>query len=85
MNEVIKAAPNVLNPCPRCGGEGAISIFDFGFSGTMVQYRFRVRCEKCGEALHNGVFSVIVELTKEGDLTLRKDEREKAIDAWNRR
>lgn len=72
-----------LKPCPFCGGEAHFRCRSNKSSHYEVGFEFEIACT-CGMKLPNW-FEIEFCLSEDGEISIKKDEREKAIAAWNRR
>ena len=72
-----------LKPCPFCGKKAEFRTNTTGTNGENFKYRFNIRCRNCGM---NSSHIYGVEITfRNGDFVTIEDEREKAVEEWNRR
>ena len=72
-----------LKPCPVCGKKGEFRTNTVGTNGENFKYRFNIRCRNCGM---NSSHIYGVEITfRNGDSVTIEDERDKAVEEWNRR
>lgn len=72
-----------LKPCPFCGKKAEFRTNTTGTNGENFKYRFNIRCRNCGM---NSSHIYGVEITfRNGDFVIIEDERDKAVDEWNRR
>ena len=75
-----------LKPCPFCGGEAAIDQTGFGTTEhSSVRLDFSIRCKKCGASAPNASGYMAINLSSNGELNAWRDDRNRAIAAWNRR
>lgn len=72
-----------LKPCPFCGGEAKFGTYDVETNLRTASFRFELQCKKCKIPSITGTLDVY--LFDNGDIAVYKDERKRAIDAWNRR
>ena len=76
---------NKLKPCPFCGGEAEfITKSKFTRGVGVVGYTFVIECRSCGVSLPK-TYTTEFSLNKNGEFTPNRDEREIAVDLWNRR
>lgn len=73
-----------LKPCPFCGGKGEIYIVDYDGDKSTRKWWFNIRCGKC-LLKQSKVYRLDVRFSKNGDIKTLTDERNKAINDWNRR
>lgn len=72
-----------LMPCPFCGGEANMITTTNGSTHHDVSFTFEVECSECGTSLP-WVHELRVTL-ENGELKITKDERDRAVEEWNRR
>lgn len=73
-----------LKPCPFCGGDAEFETKSNLSSHSEVGFDFAVKCSDCGIELP-GTYRITFILGMSGQLRTIVDEREKAMDEWNRR
>lgn len=73
-----------LKPCPFCGGRAIISTLNNNSTYNCVGFVFRIECEKCG-IQNMRRFNVEFSLRDDGEINIFNDEREAAVEMWNRR
>lgn len=72
-----------LKPCPFCGKKAEFRTNTAGTNGENFKYRFNIICRNCGM---NSSHIYGVEITfRNGDFVIIEDERDKAVEEWNRR
>lgn len=75
-----------LKPCPFCGGEAKFNIYSTNTQRNCRGWRYDVRCGKCGAFVPDGcAYETTVVMDDNGNVCLLGDDRDKAIQAWNRR
>lgn len=76
-----------LKRCPFCGlpAEFYQSSYNTDSEREAVLFRFYVGCGHCNVFPPDSDGKVVFTLGKDGNLKLLIDEREKAVEAWNRR
>lgn len=76
-----------LKPCPFCGlpAEFYQSLYGTDSDRKAVLIRFYVGCVHCNVFPPDSDGKVVFNIGKDGNLRLLIDEREKAVEAWNRR
>lgn len=74
-----------LKPCPFCGGESKFFVKCFSERGIIRGWQFGIYCSKCNLTTPKTNYTVEVQLNEFGDIVTTTDERDKAIEAWNRR
>lgn len=74
-----------LKPCPFCGGEAKIVPKIFSARGISRGWLFGVYCSNCDIALPKTDYRLEIQLDDLGGIMLLDDERQEAIEAWNRR
>ena len=72
-----------LMPCPFCGGKANMITTTNGSTHHDVSFTFGVECSECGTSLP-WVHELRATLV-DGELKITKDERDKAVEEWNRR
>lgn len=72
-----------LMPCPFCGGKANMITITNGSTHHDVSFTFGIECSECGTCLP-WVRELRATL-EDGELKITKDEREKAVEEWNRR
>ena len=73
-----------LKPCPFCGGKAEFHISSYDGNNSTRKWWFDVRCKKCFSRLPN-VYRIDVLFSTSGDIKILTDERNKAVEKWNRR
>lgn len=76
---------NDLKPCPFCGGTAKFLIKCFSERGITRGWQFGIYCSKCEITTPKTNYQVEVQLNEFGDIVTTNDERDKAIETWNRR
>lgn len=72
-----------LMPCPFCGGKANMITIANGSTHHDVSFTFGIECSECGTCLpwaHE-----LRATLEDGELEITKDERDKAVEEWNRR
>lgn len=72
-----------LMPCPFCGGKANMITITNGSTHHDASFTFGIECSECGTSLP-WVHELRATL-EDGELKITKDEREKAVEEWNRR
>lgn len=72
-----------LMPCPFCGGKANMITIANGSTHHDVSFTFGIECSECGTCLP-WVHELRATL-EDGELKITKDERDKAVEEWNRR
>ena len=72
-----------LMPCPFCGGKANMITITNGSTHHDVSFTFEVECSECGTSLP--WMHELRATLENGELKITKDERDKAVEAWNRR
>lgn len=72
-----------LMPCPFCGGKANMITTTNGSTHHDVSFTFGIECSECGTSLP-WVHELRAAL-ENGELKITKDERDKAVEEWNRR
>lgn len=74
-----------LLPCPFCGGSAHFIVECSYARGATRGWKFAIGCTKCGVTSPETNYALEVQLGNLGQLTRVMDEREQAVEAWNRR
>ena len=75
-----------LKPCPFCGEKAQFEQRGYGTTDlASVRLGFSVRCKKCGAYAPHADGHISINLSVTGELNIWEDDRNKAIEAWNRR
>lgn len=77
-----------LKPCPFCGGKA-----EFYLSGIeqhkfpdRIKWIFSIRCSQCRASSSGGLANIVeINLENDGQMRVFADDREKAVEHWNRR
>lgn len=72
-----------LMPCPFCGGEANMITTTNGSTHHDVSFTFGVECSECGTSLP--WMHELRATLENGELKITKDERDRAVEEWNRR
>lgn len=72
-----------LMPCPFCGGKANMITIANGSTHHDVSFTFGIECSECGTCLP-WVHELRATL-EDSELKITKDERDKAVEEWNRR
>lgn len=73
-----------LKPCPFCGGRADLEIKRILSERGEVGFDFAIRCGKCEIEIPK-IYRVTFTLGMRGEINAIIDERQKAMDDWNRR
>lgn len=73
----------IVLPCPFCGGEAKFFVKCSSERGC--GWQFGIYCSECNLTMPKTDYQVQVQLNEFGDVVTIVDERDKAIEAWNRR
>ncbi len=74
-----------LKPCPFCGGEAVFRVTStVTRGGGIVGYTFVVGCNRCGISLPK-TYTIEFSINEKGELIPNRDDRETALELWNRR
>lgn len=75
-----------LKPCPFCGNDAEVKQTGYGTESlNSVKLSFRIECAKCGATAPGASGYISINLSHSGGLNTWHDDRESAIEAWNRR
>lgn len=74
-----------LKPCPFCGGKANFFVKVNSTTGTHRGWKFGVYCTMCDSSLPRNDYVLDVDFDPNGEITIVRDERNDAIEAWNRR
>ena len=85
MKKEMEKMQNKLKPCPFCGGEAKLSKVCDGYrtSPATILSQFQVICTN-GCCITPSYISYIFQ-DESGEVIVRENGAEKAIEAWNRR
>ena len=75
---------NALKPCPFCGGKAVFFVKNHTASETKSYWRIGVYCTKC-DLTSSKLYSLTLALGTNAEIQTIKDERQHAVDDWNRR
>lgn len=82
--EGIELSGMPLKPCPFCGGKADVAQSGTGANREFVNFKFEIRCSKCGITLRN--MTGLIEMTlKDGKIHIVRDDRKNIARMWNRR
>lgn len=76
---------NELKPCPFCGGEAKFFVNTCREHGISRGYNFGIYCTGCNATTPKTNYGIEFRLSDFGELEFTNDERQQAIEAWNRR
>lgn len=74
-----------LKRCPFCGGEASLLTKSSIARNPIRGWEFGIVCERCAVSTPKTDYRLEVQLGHKGQITTLTDEREMAIEAWNRR
>lgn len=75
-----------LKPCPFCGGKAWFSQTSYGTTDRdSVMFHFSIRCRKCNASAPGSNGYIALDFSTTGKLRIWHDDRNKAIEEWNRR
>ena len=74
-----------LKPCPFCGGKAEFVTKTNNMQGLERGFSFRIECSKCGVHISRKPYELKLKLGNQGQMETVIDERQLAIDEWNRR
>lgn len=74
-----------LKPCPFCGGKAVFAPSLNVSKPSVVQCFFKIRCSKCLASLSDSNGYIEIEIDRGGSILIKRDGRNDAIAAWNRR
>ena len=74
-----------LKPCPFCGGEAVFVTRSIGHGGGCATFDFEISCKSCSAKAPEAYGCVEFYLDQCGEVKAHKDDKSKAIKAWNRR
>lgn len=74
-----------LKPCPFCGGEAHFLIKCSLEHGTTRGWEFGIYCSECNVTTAKTNYRLEIRLGDLGHITEIVDERQMAVEAWNRR
>lgn len=73
-----------LKPCPFCGGKAEFKTILTGCVNNAREFGFKIRCVNCGTTIPK-TYQLIINLDSKGLMEVLTDERQAAVDDWNRR
>lgn len=73
-----------IKPCPFCGGEARMVCTSTVSECELLSKTFIITCGKCGVRSPKP-FRIYVRIGNDGTCTYDASEKDKAIEAWNRR
>ena len=83
-SEEEKMSKTELKPCPFCGGKAVFFVKDHATSGMKSFWRIGVYCTKCNLTSPK-LYSLTLALGTNAEIQTIEDERQHAVDDWNRR
>lgn len=72
-----------LKPCPFCGERATFELVTAEMHNGVSEYRLMVKCGNC--EIHSGKSYVVRKKFQNGTFITIEDERDKAVEEWNRR
>ncbi len=73
-----------LKPCPFCGGKAEFNIISTRSTNNTRGFGFKIKCSKCN-ITNQRVYELLIDLNSKGLIGFPTDERQAAVDDWNRR
>lgn len=74
-----------LKTCPFCGHEAKFVTESSSIQHDQRGFGFRIKCSKCGTHINRKVYEIKLKLNSQGQIETVFDEREKAVEEWNKR
>lgn len=74
-----------LKPCPFCGGEAKFFVKSKSVMGEVRGWQFGIFCSRCDVTTPRRDYKIELSFEGSGEIKTIIDERENAIEAWNRR
>ena len=74
-----------LKPCPFCGGNAEFKTDSMNAYDGKLSVKFHIECRDCHSSFPACYEYININLDTNGELDLLADNRQKAIDAWNKR
>lgn len=74
-----------LKPCPFCGGEAKFLVKTYREHGVSRGYNFGIYCTGCNLTTPRINYGIDLRLSDYGEIEFINDERQEAVEAWNRR
>jgi Lar family restriction alleviation protein len=71
-----------LRPCPFCGGKARFTVRTYDRTSKNIGFCFNIECLSCGVHFPSD-YIVRICMNASGEIDIREDERQKAIDMWN--
>lgn len=73
-----------LKPCPFRGGKAEFDTISTGYRYRTHSFDFVIHCVKC-RATSPKTYRLVIDLNSKGLMEVLTDERQAAVDDWNRR
>ena len=73
-----------LKPCPFCGGEAEFITDTNGCQSDFRKISFHIQCKGC-KIEYPKRYEIGFHLSGHGEIVMDTDERQKALEVWNRR
>lgn len=73
-----------LKPCPFCGGEAEFITDTSGLRSEFRRISFSIQCKGC-KIEYPKRYEIEFRLDSHGEIVMNTDERQKALEAWNKR
>lgn len=74
-----------LKPCPFCGSKAKFVTKTSNVQGVERGFSFRIECSKCGVHINRKLYELKLTLNDNGEIETVIDERQLAVDEWNKR
>ena len=73
-----------LKKCPFCGNSPVFEATESAGYGGEVKVYFKICCKHC-QISYPEEYKIVVGLTEEGEMKYLIDERDLAVESWNKR
>ena len=75
-----------LDQCPFCGGKVGFRIVHTIEDMNNIGWCYKITCKNCSATMPGiGSYETLIKMSEDGELSVVRDERNKATERWNRR